>query len=130
MILWRCCEQHAHYFVFEEIFYRQNLGMFMGSSLAPILVKPDFWATNVDYHLTSIPHDMIEVLENKLNSFHPKVQFTVEIKDEGTNSINFLDTTVFNRDGKLTTKWCYKEIASNRLLNFHPCHPKNMTLNV
>lgn len=143
----RICLQHANYFVFEGKFYRQNLGMFMGSSLAPILVerviediveksltqlnlKPDFWATYVDDHLTSIPRNMVDTLVNKLNSFHPKVQFTVEIEDEGTKSINFLDTTVFNRDGKLITRWYYKKIASNRLLNFHSCHPKNMILNV
>lgn len=58
----RICLQHGNYFVFEDKFYKQNLGMFMGSSLAPILVerviedivdksitelklKPNFWAT-------------------------------------------------------------------------------------
>lgn len=84
----------------------------------------------MDDHLTSIPRDIIEVLTNKLNSFYPKVQFTVEIEDEITKSINFLDTTVFNQNGKLIMKWYYKEIASNRVLNFHSCHPRNMVLNV
>lgn len=143
----KVCLQLANYFVFEGKFYSQNLGMFMGSSLAPILVerviedivdkalnelklKPDFWATYVDDHLTSIPRELIKVLTDKLNSFHPKVQFTVEIEDENTKSINFLDTTVFNRQGKLIMKWYHKKIASNRLLNFHSCHPKNMVLNV
>lgn len=63
------CLNHANYFVYQGDFYKQNLGMFMGSSLAPILVervieefvdkalkdlklKPDFWATYVDDHLT------------------------------------------------------------------------------
>lgn len=118
-----------------------------GSSLAPILVerviedivdksllelklKPDFWVTYVDDHLTSIPREMIDILAQKLNSFHPKVQFTVEMQNEETKSINFLDTTVFNRQPKLITKWYYKEIASNRLLNFYSSHPKNMISNV
>lgn len=121
--------------------------MFMGSSLAPIMmerviedivdkslrelpIKPDFWATYVDDHLTSIPRNMIQILADKLNSFHPKVQFTVEVQDDATKSINFLDTTVFNQQPKLITKWYFKEIASNRLLNFHSAHPKNMIINV
>lgn len=67
----KLCLEQANYFVFADKFYRQKLGMFMGSSLAPILVErviehivesairdlnitPDFWNTYVDDHLTSI----------------------------------------------------------------------------
>lgn len=63
----------------------------MGSSLAPILVervieeivdksleelslKPDFWKTYVDEHLTSIKLEEIDTLEKKLNSFDPNVR--------------------------------------------------------
>lgn len=105
----------------------------MGSSLAPILVERvvehivektidelqlqyDFWFTYVDDHLTVIRREMIQVVQDKFNSFHPLVQFTVEIQKNG-NSIEFLDTTVFNYDGKIKTKWFDKSIASNRLLN-------------
>lgn len=66
------CLNHANYFVYKGKHFRQKRGMFMGSSLAPILVErvidefvdralkdlqlqPDFWSTYVDDHLTSIP---------------------------------------------------------------------------
>lgn len=107
--------------------------MFMGSSLAPILVErvieeavrtclgqldfaPDFWVVYVDD-------------QNVLNSYNPQVRFTVETEDHLTKSINFLDTTVYNSDGKLKTCWFCKPIASNRLINFHSAHPSNMIMN-
>lgn len=141
----KLCLNEANYFVYEDKFYRQKRGMFMGSSLAPILVErvvehfvekaineldlqPDFWYTYVDDHLTAIRPEMIQVVHDKLNSFHPLVQFTVEIqKDNG--SIEFLDTTVYNIGNRIKTKWYHKPIASNRSLNFYSKHPRNMILN-
>lgn len=117
----------------------------MGSSLAPILVErvvehivdktleelklqPDFWFTYVDGHLTAMKRELI--VQDKLNSFDPLVQFTVKIQKDGSKSIEFLDTTVFNCGGKVKTKWYHKPIASNRLFNFYSEHPKgNMDLN-
>lgn len=141
----RICLSEANYFVFADKFYRQKTGMFMGSSLAPILVErvieefveqailelkldPDFWATYVDDHLTSVPKEMPEIILNKLNSFHPKVQFTMELEKENS-SIDFLDTTVVKKGDKLITKWYHKPIASNRILNYYSKHPSNMVKN-
>lgn len=118
----------------------------MGSSLAPILVQivledviratlekldfePDFWCTYVDDHLTSIPKDMINTVLELLNSYHPFVQFTVEVQDQNSSSINFLDVTVHNENGKLDTNWFCKPIASNRLINFYSAHPPKMIEN-
>lgn len=132
------CLNHANYFVYQGQFYKQNLGMFMGSSLAPILVErviedivdkvlekldltPDFWST-VDNHLTSIPRNKVEILKDTPNSFEKTVQFTVEIQKDD-NTIDFLNTTVFNMGNKLKTKWYYKSIASNCILNYHSKHP-------
>lgn len=70
----------------------------MGSSLAPIMVErviedtvdralndlklnPDFWYMYVDDHLTSIPKEMAEKLERKLNSYDPDVQFTMVVEN-------------------------------------------------
>lgn len=39
MTMLRICLKEANYFVYEDKFYRQKRGMFMGSSLAPILVE-------------------------------------------------------------------------------------------
>lgn len=120
--------------------------MFMGSSLAPILVErviedivdraldtlqisPDFWSMYVDDHLTSIPEHMVDTLLDTLNSFEETVQFTVE-KQKPNGSIDFLDTTVYNLGSKLKTKWYYKAIVSNRILNYFSKHPVNMIRNV
>lgn len=134
-----------HYFIFAGKFYRQKMGMFMGSSLAPILVErviedivekafrdmnlsPEFWNTFVDDHLTSIPKDMADTLKDKLNSYNQNVQFTMVIQNDD-NSIEFLDTTVFNDGESLRTNWFHKPIASNRLLNCYSKHPINMVMN-
>lgn len=147
MQLLEICLNKANYFTYKGKYYRQNRGMFMGSSLAPILVErvieefvnraldelklePDFWSTFVDDHLTSIPENMIETLKDKLNSYDENVQFTVEVQDMSTKSINFLDLKVYNEGTKLKTNWYHKAIASNRILNFNAKHPKNMVRNV
>lgn len=146
MALLRICLKEANYFVYNDLFYRQLIGMFMGSSLASILVEcvieeivrltlsilhfiPDFWFIYVDDHLTSIPKHLIAHVLAILNSYHPDIQFTVEIQDDTSHSINFLDTTVFNIDGKISTNWYHKPIASNRLINFYSAHPKKMIIN-
>lgn len=72
----------------------------------------------------------VECLKDKLNSYDENVQFTVELEDATTKSINFLDLTVHNQGTKLKTNWYHKTIASNRILNFHSKHPKRMVRNV
>lgn len=141
------CLHEANYFVYAGKFYRQRKGMFMGSSLAPILVErviedivdktieelklsPDFWSTYVDDHITSVPKDQPETILNKLNSFDENVQFTMVIEEEQNKSIEFLDLTVYNTGRKLITNWYHKPIASNRILNYYSRHPENMVKNV
>lgn len=138
------CLNEANYFIFQGKFYKQLLGMFMGSSLAPILVErvleevvqhtlekldfvPDLWCVYVDDHLTSIPREKVDVVLNLLNAYHPTIQFTAEIQEE--NSINYLDLTIHKHSSRITTEWFCKPIASNRLLNFYSAHPSQMVLN-
>lgn len=85
----------------------------------------DFCIRYVDDHLTSIKRDNVQMLLEKLNSFDPMVQVTVEIQKDDM-SIEFLDTTVYNCGNKIKTKWYHKPIASNRLLNYYSKHPRNM----
>lgn len=140
------CLHEANYFGFQNTVFRQLKGMFMGSSLAPILVErvieeavlymmnktqpqPVFWYTYVDDHLTCIPRNQVEAINTLLNEYHPDVKFTVELQDDDNISINFLDTTVYNKQGKIITNWYHKPIASNRLLNFYSAHPRRMIKN-
>lgn len=90
------CLNHANYFVYRGNFYKQNLRMFMGSSLAPILVERVF-EDIVDRALEKLE------LKDTLNSFEPTVQFTVEI-EKYDKTIDFLDTTILNMGNKLRTK--------------------------
>lgn len=146
MNLLQFCLNEANYFCYDGRFYQQIMGMFMGSSLAPILVErvieetvnftlerlhfqPDFWWVYVDDHITSIPLAEVNNVLTILNSYNEHVQFTVEIQDEVTKSINYLDVTVANQGGKLKTKWFSKPISSNRLLNFYSAHPQSMIAN-
>lgn len=142
----RICLKDANYFIYEGKFYKQQKGMFMGSSLAPILVErvvefivdkaltelkldPDFWYTFVDDHLTSIPEGLVNTLEKKLNSIEETVQFTVVKETEDTHTIEFLDTKVYRIGNRIRTNWYHKPIASNRLLNYFSSHPKTIIFN-
>lgn len=146
MAMLKICLKDANYFMYDGKYYRQNKGMFMGSSLAPILVErvvediidralkemdctPDSWSTYVDDHLTSVPEDKVKTLENKLNSIDPNVQFTTVEQSDDEQAVEFLDLTVYNRNGKMITKWFHKPIASNRILNYHSKHPMKMIKN-
>jgi len=60
-----------------------------------------------------------ELLHN-FNTFHPRLKFTLE--NDGT-SLNFLEITMINRDGKLIFDWYHKPTYSGRLLNFYSKHP-------
>lgn len=85
MLMLKICLQQANYFVYEDKYYRQKKGMFMGSPLAQIMVARviveivDKSLTDDD--LTSIQQNLISTLEAKLNSFDPNVEFRVEIQD-------------------------------------------------
>lgn len=138
------CMKECNYFCFEGSFYQQSKGMFMGSSLSPILVErvieealvkgintsgilADFWSIYVDDVLTSIPAHSIQLMLTHLNAYHPDVQFTIEIEDNGM--ISYLDMQISNRNGMMVTNWYHKTIASNRMLNFYSSHPEYTILN-
>jgi len=53
----------------------------------------------------AVPSDIIDFILTTFNSFHPRLQFILEI---GGNSINFLDVTIINNNN-----------YSNIVLNFH-----------
>jgi len=60
-----------------------------------------------------------ELLHN-FNSFHPRLKFTLK---NGGASLNFLELTMINRDGKLIFDWFHKPTYSGRLLNFYSKRP-------
>ncbi|GAB0098075.1 hypothetical protein DMENIID0001_137690 [Sergentomyia squamirostris] len=67
------------------------------------------------------PREGVENVLSKFNSFHPNLQFTVEVEKNG--GIAYLDTYVIREGSRLNTIWYKKPIASDRMMNFFSQHP-------
>ena len=144
--LLKFCLVDCNYFAYEDKFIAMKSGLFMGSSLAPILVErvldtiidetlqkldftPAVWCSYVDDHITAIPENKIQHVLDALHEFDPSIKFTYEVEQNAR--LDYLDLSVWRREnGKLITNWYHKPIASNRLLNFYSNHPKRMKFNV
>ncbi|XP_018353715.1 PREDICTED: uncharacterized protein LOC108755288 [Trachymyrmex septentrionalis] len=125
----------SSFFVFDNVFYRQSFGTPMGSPISPVIadlvlrrletvslmsVNLDilFYYRYVDDICTALPPSQIDVLLERFNAFHPRLQFTVE---RGGKTINFLDVSVNNN--RFNFDWYRKPTFSGRFLNFHSNHP-------
>ncbi|XP_011858857.1 PREDICTED: uncharacterized protein LOC105556380 [Vollenhovia emeryi] len=126
------------YFSFNFIIYQQTFGTPMGSPLSPIIAditmqdleckametlrfRPLFYIRYVDDIAMSVPSAMKSSTVKIFNSFHPRLQFTME---EGTDrKLNFLDTTINIRDNHIEFDWYQKPTHSGRYLNFDSAHP-------
>jgi len=92
------------YFSFNNLMYRQNFGTPMGSPLSSIIadlvlidiedtainslnISLPFYIRYVDDILLAAPSDSIKDILNTFNSFHPRLQFILEI---GGDKLNFL----------------------------------------
>ncbi|XP_046472568.1 uncharacterized protein [Neodiprion pinetum] len=130
----------APIFKFDDKVFSQIFGLPMGSSLFPILAdmitddledhgttklpfSVPFYFRYVDDILTAVPKDYIPQLLKIFNTFHPRLQFTIEI--ELNNKINFLDVTIINNSYIIETDWFHKITWSERYLNFYSHHPRS-----
>ena len=134
------------YFTFQGKCYKQKWGTQMGSSLGPsmALIVMDAlldWAVPrigvhiplilkyVDDIFAVVPKDSINRAVAELNTFHPRLQFTFEMENNG--SLPFLDTMVTRRpDGSLLLDWYQKPTASGRYLNYHSAHTTKQKMNL
>ena len=83
------------YFNFDNKFFKQIYGLGMGNCLSPscsdvvmselqstsiakLPFQLPFFKRYVDDIITCVPHDQIDTLLTTFNSFHPRLQFTVE----------------------------------------------------
>ena len=78
-----------------------------------------FYYRYVDDICTPVSPSKTDVLLEQFNSFHPRLQFTVE---RGGDIINFLDITVSNNNRSIFD-WYRKPMFSGRFLNFYSNHP-------
>ena len=129
---------NSTFFTFEKITYKQISGLPMGSPLAPILshivmvdreetcieklnFRPALYKRYVDDIIIALPCDRINETLNTFNSYHHKLQFTIETEIE--NTISFLNIALTREDNQYTTNWYRKPTWSGRFIKFFSCHP-------
>ncbi|XP_044766183.1 uncharacterized protein LOC123322305 [Coccinella septempunctata] len=135
----------SSYFTFNNNFYKQLDGTAMGSPASPDLAELvmlelfEFVAGKLNFDIPImkicvddtfllIPEDHIESTLDLFNSFHEKLQFTVEI--ENNKSLPFLDVMVIRENDKMITDWYAKPSNSGRCLNFLSNHSFQQKKNV
>jgi hypothetical protein len=135
----------SSYFMFNGKFHGQWEGSGMGLPPSPNFadlvmtcllnrVKRDlnfdmlFLKKYVDDLVLSIPEDKVSELLEKFNSYNQNIKFTIELEKD--RKLPFLDLMLsIGHDGKITTSWYMKPIASGRCLNFLSCHPRSQKIN-
>ena len=133
------------YFTYEDVIYRQTQGVPMGNPISPILatlVMDDLldWVKQrvpfefpflykfVDDIICAIPGDMLGATLQTFNTYHAKLQFTME--EETDRAVPFLDTKVVRaEDQRIRLDWYQKTTASGRYLNFHSNHTMRQKIN-
>jgi len=127
------------YFHFNNRVYKQTYGAPMGSPLSPVVAdlilqklessilneltyKPIFYHRYVDDIALSVPFNQLNGLLTKFNSFHRRLNFTMEMECGG-DKLNFLDLTIIKRENTLIFDWFRKPTFSGRFLNYHSHHP-------
>ncbi|KAJ8974012.1 hypothetical protein NQ317_007632 [Molorchus minor] len=80
--------------------------------------------------ILTIPQGSTQTLLQVFNSYHPRLQFTIEEEDDN-HSVPFLDTKVIRKDdNKLITSWYTKPGASGRFLHYESYHEQRQKVNL
>ena len=87
-----------------------------GCPVSPDQSETVIFASYVDDIIRSARKDDMPDILKKVNSFHPKLHFTIQYPDN--DSIPFLDMNVRRDDGKLSTGWYQKPTDIGILLSF------------
>ncbi|XP_011865403.1 PREDICTED: uncharacterized protein LOC105560690, partial [Vollenhovia emeryi] len=116
---------HSTYFTFNGITYKQTFGTPMGSPISPLIadlvmqdleefvlrdIHTSFYVRYVDDILLLVHSDSINDILEKFNSYHQRLQFTLEIENERT--ISFLDLKILIQDNNLLIDWYHKKTFS------------------
>lgn len=128
-------------FTYNGNFYHQTYGMPMGAPLSPVIAdlimehleqecnkKIDFpilfFYRYVDDIILCVHHQNLSQLLNIYNSFHPRLQFTIE-QESPNREISFLNLLLSVQDNHIRTNWYRKATYSGRVLNYHSSHSYN-----
>jgi len=68
----------------------------------------------------AVPKNKINWILDAFNSFHTRLQFTLEVEGD---RINFLDTIIILHNNKIKLDWYHKPTDSGRFLNYCSQHP-------
>ncbi|XP_071642143.1 uncharacterized protein [Temnothorax longispinosus] len=129
---------NSTFFTFNGRIYQQTFGTPMGSPLSPIgadivmqdlenkaltilRYTPSFFNRYVDDIALAAPSALLQHTLDVFNSFHPRLQFTMEVGEGDT--LNFLEVTMILKHNRLTFDWFHKPTFSGRYLNFMSQHP-------
>ena len=135
-----------NYVRFGDKYYKQTVGVAMGSRIAPPLAiifmdavesliltsqnsqcQPVTYMRYIDDILGVWTHgsDKLDEYFQFLNGFHPALKFTIERTDRTPNgSIPFLDTLItVQDDGKYTTELYIKPMAAPIIIHYTSAHP-------
>ncbi|XP_075150624.1 uncharacterized protein LOC142224722 [Haematobia irritans] len=141
------CLNDNNYFKQDDTFYHQTYGMPMGNPLSPTIanivldnlldevilelnsknIKIKLITKYVDDLLAIINKDDEQEIMKLLNSYHTKIQFTIEKEKNG--EIPYLDMKMIKDGSSIITDWYTKTTASGRMINYHSTQPKTMKIN-
>ncbi|XP_075163049.1 uncharacterized protein LOC142235673 [Haematobia irritans] len=141
------CLMDNNYFVYENKIYNQVFGMPMGNPLSPTIadivldhliddtlktledndINIKYIVKYVDDILAIIRKDDAREILNKLNAYHPKIQFTMETEDD--NQLAYLDAKLHHIHNSITFDWYTKATSSGRIMNYHSTQPKSQIIN-
>jgi len=128
---------NSTFFKFNDLIYQQTFGTPMSSPLSPLIADlviqdleidifrqlpfnlPIFYRY-VDDIIVLAPSSHIKFILQCFNSYHNRINFTLE---EGNNGINFLDITIIKNGNSLIFDWYRKSTWSGRYLNYLSHHP-------
>ncbi|XP_062710541.1 uncharacterized protein LOC134288748 [Aedes albopictus] len=128
------------FFVYRGTVYAQTFGVPMGSPLSPVIanvvmekleqesisnletkqIHMKVYRRYVDDCLCVARREHIETIVDTFNSFHERLQFTVEYEKDG--KIKFLDMMLEREADKITTAWLPKQ-TDGRYLDFNSKSP-------
>lgn len=123
-------------FRFRDKFYRQQSGVSIGNSASGMVSDffmaffemkihnepwfPEWWFRYVDDILAIVKRNMLRETLDRLNSFYPSIQFTMEVEENG--SIPFLDLRIMRSGEKLEFSIYRKPTDSQMLINANSFH--------
>ncbi|XP_075158034.1 uncharacterized protein LOC142231304 [Haematobia irritans] len=141
------CLMDNNYFIFDNHVYKQVFGMPMGNPPSPTIADivldnlldealTELREKNIHIkHISKYVDDILAIIKmdetdeilKVFNSYHTKLQFTIEM--EHNKQIAYLDTKLHHRENEIKFDWFSKETSSGRIINFNSTQPRNQITN-